>query len=420
MNLILVTIDCMRRDRVSAYGYPRATTPFLDRLLDGALHCSSAHSASPWTCPSVCTMLTGLYPHRHGGGLVPGEWKNLSRDNLPTRLPDAIPSVADLLAQQGYSTAAFGAVWNAHLSIPGRFHAMWMMQTSAKRVVGRGLRWIREQEGTFFLWLHFGDAHEPLDVPLRLRGEFGRVPWMRRVRRWDYTKASDAVPSPRFERYRDARVRLYDAALRSVDAQLASMWEGLKVAGVRDRTLVVITSDHGEEFWEHREEEMASFTDPRDVFGTGHGHNLFQVHLLVPLILAGPGIEPRQETANVTSADIVPTIAEVMGVDAGVVDGRSLLSATDPLRPILAEAVAYGYEKRAVIRGDRKLLVCPGDGIESLYELGPDRREAGALDDPAEATKLRDLLPAPVGVVGERVQATEEIVDHLRDLGYLE
>src|SRR6266540_4145486 len=99
MNLILVTIDCMRRDRVSAYGYRRATTPFLDRLLDGALHCSSAHSASPWT----------------------------------------FPSVADLLAQQGYSTAAFGAVWNAHLSIPGRFHAMSMMETSAKRVVGKGL-----------------------------------------------------------------------------------------------------------------------------------------------------------------------------------------------------------------------------------------------------------------------------------------
>src|SRR5438094_288819 len=78
-NVVVVTVDCMRRDRLSAYGYDRPTTPFLDGLVDGSLHCTSAHSVSPWTCPAVVSLNTGLYPHRHGGGLVPGEPRNLSK-----------------------------------------------------------------------------------------------------------------------------------------------------------------------------------------------------------------------------------------------------------------------------------------------------------------------------------------------------
>src|SRR5438874_2490721 len=90
-NVLLVTIDCLRRDRLSAYGYHRATTPFLDGVLDEAIHCTSAHSVSSWTCPAVVSLLTGLYPHRHGGGIVPGDPKNLSKDNLPTKVSRDIP-----------------------------------------------------------------------------------------------------------------------------------------------------------------------------------------------------------------------------------------------------------------------------------------------------------------------------------------
>jgi arylsulfatase A-like enzyme len=420
VNLVLVTVDCMRRDRVSAYGYERRTTPFLDRLLDRALHCSSAHSASSWTCPSVCTLLTGLYPHHHGGGLVPGEPKSLSKHNLPTRLPEEIPTLSDVLRARGYATAAFGAVWNAHLSLPGRFPTMAMLEKPGPRVLSQAMGWVKEQDGPFFLWLHLGDAHEPLNVPRRLRKVFGPVPRMRNVRRWEYTKSGDDVGSARFERYREARVRMYDAAVRSADGVVASLWEALGAAGLRERTLLALTADHGEEFWEHREEELEAFTDPRDVVGTGHGHNLFQVHLLVPLVFAGPGIEPAHLRHNVTLADVVPTLAQAMGFEAPPGDGSSLLEAVDPSRPILAEAIAYGHEKRTVVRGDLKLLAAPGDRFDRVYRLGPDRREAGVVEDRATAEELGLLLPREAGVVGEQVEATDEIVAHLRDLGYLE
>jgi arylsulfatase A-like enzyme len=418
-DLILVTVDCLRRDRLSAYGYERPTTPFLDGLLDGALHATSAHSVSSWTCPAVCSLLTGLYPHRHGGGLVPGEPKNLSRNNLPTVLPADIPMISDVLAARGYATAAIGAVWNAHLSIPGRFGYMAMVEKAASKLARRSVRWLRTQDRPAFLWLHLGDPHEPLDVPRSMWNLFGEVPRLRKVRTWDYTTSRSAVGSDGFLRYREARIRLYDVAVRAADAAIGELWKALGDLGRRDRTVMVVTADHGEEFWEHREEELQGFTDPRDIFGAGHGHNLFQVHLLVPLVMIGPGIPPGEISENVSLVDVVPTVLEATGVEAPSVDGRSLLGLLDR-RPVLAEGIAYGYEKRAVVLGDEKLLSAPGDGYERTFRLGPDRREAVTVEDGAVADRLRRLLPGEPRVMGEQVEGTEEIVEHLRGLGYIE
>ena len=163
----------MRRDRISAYGHPHATTPFLDSLLPDVAHCTSAHSVSPWTCPAVVSLHTGLYPHTHGGGLVPGEPKNLSKENLPTKLSPDIPTLPEAFAAHGYRTAAEIAVWNANLSMPGRYQRQALLEKPAATLVRKGLRWIREQDGPFLLWLHLGDAHEPLDVPRNLRDVFG-------------------------------------------------------------------------------------------------------------------------------------------------------------------------------------------------------------------------------------------------------
>ncbi|MFN2590897.1 MAG: sulfatase [Actinomycetota bacterium] len=419
-NILLVTVDCLRRDRLSGYGYDRPTTPFLDRLLPTALHCWSAHSVSSWTCPSVISLLSGVYPYRHGGGLVPGDPKNLSKANLPTVVPADVPLLPDLLAAEGYSCAAIGAVWNAHLSLPGRFPQMQMVERPARTLVRRALRWIERRREPFFLWLHLGDPHEPLDVPRRLRHAFGRVPRVPKARRWAYTKADDPVGTPAFERYREARVRLYDAAVRSVDQELARLWDELGSRGLAQDTLTVITSDHGEEFWEHRDEEMRGFSDPRNIYGTGHGHNLFQVHLLIPLLMIGPGVPPGRIDANVSQVDVVPTVLEAAGIPAPPVDGRSLLGPIDPDRPILSHGIAYGHEKTSVVVGDAKLLRSVGDRYEHTFRLGPDRREDGSIEDADQTDRLRSHLPAGPVVVGQQLESTDEIERHLRGLGYIE
>lgn len=414
----MITVDCMRRDRISAYGHERETTPFLDRLLDGAAHCTSAHSVSPWTCPAMVSLHTGLYPHTHGGGLVPGEPKNLSKDNLPTKLSREIPTLPEVLARHGYRTAAEIAVWNANLPIPERYQRQELVEKPAETLVRRGLRWIREQDGPFMLWLHLGDAHEPLDVPRRLRGVFGAIPRGKAYRRWAYTRATDRVDSPAFDRYRDGRIRLYDASIRAVDEALEGLWSGLREAGVRDRTVVMVSADHGEEFWEHRDEEIANFADPRGIAGTGHGHNLFQVHLLIPMIVVGPGVPAGEIRGNVSLVDVVPTLADLTGIEMPRSDGRSMFGSLD--RPIRAEGIAYGNEKSAVIEGDHKLLHAPADGYERLFELGRDRMEVRTLADPILAARLRHELPTGASAMGEQVESDPEILEHLRELGYIE
>jgi arylsulfatase A-like enzyme len=155
------------------------------------------------------------------------------------------------------------------------------------------------------------------------------------------------------------------------------------------------------------------------VYGVGHGHNLFQVHLLVPLLFSGPGVAPGTVQDNVSLVDVLPTVFAAADLDAPPVDGKALIEPINP-RPILAEAIAYGHEKKAVVVGDLKLLSAPGDRYERLFRLGPDRREAEVVDDPGQIAALRRHLPGEAEAMGEQVEATAEIVDHLRDLGYIE
>jgi arylsulfatase A-like enzyme len=422
-NVVLVSIDCMRRDRLSAYGHTRQTTPFLDGMLDHTLHATSAHSVSCWTCPSVVSLMSGQYPHRHGGGLVPGEPKNLSKHNLPTIASSDTPLLADVLRGRGYATAAIGAVWNAHLPVPGRFDEMAMLEKPAPKLISRSLKWMRAQAAArrpFFLWLHLGDPHEPLDVPRSLRDVFGPVPKLKNVRTWDYQRSGDDVSGPGFAAYADARVRLYDAAVRAADASLADLHAAMSADRLLDRTVWVVTADHGEEFWEHRQEELEGFTDPRDIYGVGHGHNMFQVHVLVPLLLFGPGIAPGVIEQNVSLVDVAPTVLQSLAIEVPAsVDGVSLLETVDPDRPILSEGIAYGFEKASVVQGDRKLLSAPRDGFERLWRLGPDRREASVVNDPDALGRMRDAIPGRQAM-GEQVERTDEIEAHLRHLGYIE
>lgn len=416
-NVLLVTVDCLRRDRLSAYGCERQTTPFLDSILDRALHCTSSHSAAPWTAPSVASLLTGLYPHSHGAGLLDGDPKELTRQSLPTVLRPGVPILPEMMP--GYSSAAFIGVWSAALPLRGRFGEEHLQQKNAPKLVRAASAWMRAQEGPFFCWIHLGDPHDPLEVPRHLRDIFGPLDH-KVARRWEFTARGDDATSEAFQRYRDDRIRLYDASVRGADEAVAALWQGLEPP-TRDRTILTVTSDHGEEMWEHRDSELAYFADPRGVAGVGHGHNLFQVHLLVPLVIVGPGVAPAAVDANTSSVDVVPTILEAAGIAQApaALDGRSLTSIPDG-RPIVAEGIAYGHEKKTVILGDHKLLSSPLDGYERAFTLGENRTEAAEIDDPTAIQSLRSHLPPDPGPLGDTAEANDEIADHLRDLGYIE
>lgn len=411
-NILLVTVDCLRRDRISAYGHQRQTTPFLDSLLDSSLHCTSAHAAAPWTAPSVVSLMTGLYPYNHGGGLLGGAMRNVDVDEPPSLLPPDIPLLHELL---GVPSAAFLGVWSASLALQGRLDVMRLMQKKkGSDIAAASVAWMREQERGFFCWVHLGETHDPLEVPRDLRDVFGSAAPYRGTRRWTYTRREDDVTTTAFSEYRDARERLYDAAVLGTDGIIADLWSAM--GDMRERTTLVVSADHGEEMWEHRDEEIASFADPRGVAGVGHGHTLFQELLLVPLILRGPGIEPGAVGHNVSLIDVVPTLVVATGGDIADLDGRELGT---PERPVSAQAIAYGFEKRAVISGDRKLVVSEGDDYERAFAIDPVTRME-VSEEPDLIDELRPLLPPHAVASANRSVIDAEMEDHLRDLGYIE
>lgn len=429
-NVVLVTVDCLRRDRLSAYGYDRPTTPFLDSLLPMALHASSAHAASSWTCPSVASLLTGLYPSRHGAGWLPGPVNDLERDRLPSALHTDTLAFPQYLP--GHANAVFTAVPFATMPVADRFAHVRVRDCSADVLVGEALRWMSEQTPPqpFLTWIHLGDTHDPLDVPADLRDVFGPVKKYREARRWRYTRGEGGSDPSGFASYRADRIRLYDAAVHGVDRAIQTLWEAVQER--EEDTILLVSADHGEEMWEHQEEEQRAFLDPRGVSGVGHGHNLFQVHLLVPLLILGPGVPAREVAVNTSLVDVVPTLLELLGEPIpGGLDGRSLLGMNPSIRngvneghqrPVRAEAVAYGHEKRTLIVGDEKILVSPGDNYAAATLLGPDRTETATAPPPGTLERLAALLAEDVQapVRGPSMQANEEVVAHLRHLGYLE
>ena len=420
-NILLVSVDCMRRDRISAYGYPRQTTPFLDGLLESAAHATSAHSTSSWTTPAVASMLTGLYPHNHGAGTVgSGSSADLSTRDLPSAVTPGVGSLPRMLA--GYRSSAWSAIDLTKFGTPREVFdggGVYPLE-SGNGLTQRALRWIGSAGDPFLCWVHLGDAHDPLDLPRSFR-PFGSPRSRRRARRWGFTKREDDVSTDRFRRYLGDRILLYDTAVRMADEMIGKLWTALPAA-TRARTLLIVTADHGEALWEHRQEDLA-FADPRNVAGVGHGHNLWQEVLLVPLIVIGPDVPPGPIDRNVSLVDLTPTILEAAGVDLpSGLDGISVLSASDAERPIVAEGVAYGYRKVTAILGDRKLLVSPGDAYEGFFRLDRERVEH-PISAPADADALREILPdreaagAPATFTDEERRATES---NLRALGYIE
>ena len=307
-NVLLVSIDSLRADHVGAYGYARETSPAIDTLArDGALF-ESAISSAPWTVPAHMTLLTGLPPEVHDVVTV--------RQKLS---PDAV-TLAEVLQGAGYATAAFvsGPTVMAHYGF-GQGFASYDESMVERRpklggaavsspglvdLVGGWLdRWSAvETREPFFVFLHMWDVH------------YDYVPPPEYVERFDpgYRGNLDAR---RFEtndtisRGMDPRdlqhlIALYDGEIRFTDDHLARLFAKLRALGVLDDTIVVVTSDHGEEFFEHGSK--------------GHAKTLYDEVLRVPLVVRYPRrVAPSQRvTQQVRLMDVAPTILGLAGVTA--------------------------------------------------------------------------------------------------------
>ena len=436
-NLLLISIDTLRADRVGAYTAGLDTTPALDRLARAGVLCRDASAPSPYTLPSHATLLSGQFPSVHG--VVANE-----RRFAATRTT----TLAEILGRAGYTTRAFtsGGFVNAAFGFDRGFegfshvdplrerdsHAFRRLAEKhgvelAERLLDEqgfaGVeRWLRARRGErFFLFLHTYTVHD-YDVSQR----YVRCAELGCARPPVSPRTGTAEEAAAFTPEMRAHVlHLYDAALRYTDERLGALFALLDELGLGANTLIVVTSDHGEEFFEHG--------------ALQHGRTLYEELLSVPLILGGAGLAPRELVRPAMLVDVVPTVLARLGLSCPEhVQGVDLLGRAWPARPIWSEVddrFAHKYalreeQGRKTIHGPTTSgIQFPNERAWELFDLVRDPREerdlAGA-SEPALAGARRRLtemraaleeLGASLGKLGEGELGASTLKE-LDELGY--
>lgn len=392
-HVAVVVVDALRGDAVDP-----AYAPFLADL-DGT---TEAVAPSPWTFPSVTSMVTGQYPHEHGS-LRPAnpEAEGLQ---LPPKLPETVETVSEAFAGAGYDTYGGFGHDTPFVALSGRFatHALFHNITaSAADVFGAYRDWLAGRDRTF-AYLHLADPHIPVDPPAEYWEKHEVDTGISGLRRWRYGDVVD--PTPEVERYREHRRRLYRATVDYVDDEVAALSDDLP-----DDTALVVTSDHGEAFWE----QVALDTERFDGTGTtGHGGTPYEGVARVPLLADGLDLCTDGD-GYVSLVDLAPTLLDAAGLSADLdATGHSMLGGVPPDRMPLVEGTMHGYEKKAVYRGEWKLVAAE----HATAEFALPGEELATIPD-AERERMVDVLPG--WETGEAELEVSGLVEQrLEDLGY--
>ena len=444
-NLLFISIDTLRADHVSCYGYSRTTTPTLDEIADNGTRFAAARSVAPWTLPSFASMFTGRYPTRHGAG-AEGAIRNIATE-LPRPMAADLPTLAGTLRKSGYRTAAITSNPYLHLG-PLRDHDEVISKTvRADRIGALARDWVVRKTGRqpWMLWVHFNDPHEPTmasDAGLRQLGYGDEIlddPGRKALERWgsDAEHLGDpGLSADEAAALLRTKLALYDASILDADTEIGRILETLHRDGELRNTLVVVVSDHGEEFHDHRDEGKTRAEDPRGVYGIGHGHTVYEEQLHVPLIFMGPGARPGQVIEESFSlVDLMPTVLGYLQVappdDLDGVDRRSWIGDDERLDlPFAAESIAYGPERKVWSDGRLKLVCDPVGTPLEVFDMDYDKGEqvnlVDSLDSLVTGALRQQLLDwqefvlsnAPPPLDGATM--TDEMREGLRSLGYVE
>ena len=352
-DVVLISIDTLRADHLSCYGYERKTSPFIDSLAKQGTVFVDARSPSPWTLPTHTTMMTGLHPHRHG--VV---------DDSVQRDPQT-KMLAQVMKESGYETG--GVVSSLYVSSIFGFDqgfdyfedfslhtekANLSGRVQASAVVDRAIKWWKKREPNkpVFLFLHFYDAHYAYEPPKPYNSIFDRPSQKGDLRYRNYFYFKKNPPSEVDFQHLIAQ---YDESIRYIDDQLLRLHRTLKDRNVR----WVITSDHGEEFGERG--------------SWGHAHTLYHEQLHVPLIISGSDIPTQKITSRVGTQDIMPTITSWSESGVQVVnDGIDILGADIPERIFVAETSRFRSCRLSVAAQNYRL---EWDLRSRSFELYSDR-----------------------------------------------
>jgi arylsulfatase A-like enzyme/Tfp pilus assembly protein PilF len=388
-NVLLITIDTLRYDRISFHTDAHVRTPNIDKLAARSKVFRRAYAHNPVTLPSHVNILTGTTPPYHG-----------ISDNPGFKLEDRFITLAEHLREAGYKTGAFIAsfpldsrfglnqgfdLYNDNYGVQ-KLYQVYFAERRAPEVIRPAMEWIGTQTGKWFAWIHLFDPHEPYNPPAP----------------YDQEYAGD----------------LYSGEVAYTDSELAVLFDYLEQKGDMADTLIILTADHGEALGEHGE--------------FSHSFFAYNPVMHVPLIVYIPGEEPGFVDENASHADIFPTVSDVLDLKVPKqIQGESLLPLAagkarsksmiyfESLTPYLSAGWA---PLRGFIRGDLKYINLP---IQEVYDLKRDMEEKINLADKANLLQLekdlknlqKDLRGKSVGQKLDDVE--QDTLNKMRSLGYI-
>jgi arylsulfatase A-like enzyme len=447
LRVILITVDTLRADHLPAYGYRGVRTAALDRLAAEGVTFEEARAQAPWTLPSFCSLFTSLNPSTVGV------------ESGTDRLDDAAQTLAEYLADVGYTTQAI--VTNAWLMRPfnlqqgfhGYYHfderevasyqlgqmawyraanrlgiaEAWhgVTRTGAGPITDEAITWLRgNRDRRFFLWLHYMDPHEPYEpprqfVPTSSEPYSGVYQWSSGY--LDRTKQRTLSPADvrQFE-------RLYDGEIQYTDHNIGRLLDALDALELTDSTLVVFTSDHGEEFLEHGD--------------LGHGRTVYGEQLRIPLILRCPALllSGVRVPDRVRLIDLLPTVLDLLNIEpVRLMQGESLLRLMRApgagSRDCYAEANRSFNSQTSLECGQYKVVSDQLLGNLEVFDLAEDplERRDVAGDNPLVTAELAAALRTaqmnnasvaarlPRSILGGRVVVDDFLRTRLKALGYV-
>jgi arylsulfatase A-like enzyme len=426
-NIIIISVDTLRADHLSCYGYPLNTSPAIDSLAADGVKFSHCYALTPLTAPSFTTMFTSLPPHKHGA----------KRNGLSVYR--TIKTLPEYLKRYGYKTAAIISNWPLRKKLLGIHRGFdsfievftnkrYMMgltnpEGQSPRVNKKALAWLKKnRKRRFFLWIQYTDPHAPYETHKGFRFDYKKVP------------TSTYPPGTRMK-----RIKKYDSEIAFNDHQIGIILNKLKELGLYEDSLIIFHSDHGESFGEHNYFK--------------HGKRLYNSTLHVPLIVKLPGnqIKNTVRHENVSLIDVSPTITSILNMrPIKHMEGLALFNNDQPLlnRKIVCET--YGgtvlfrrkskkYHLKvkpiryAVIENSQKIIYNKKHKSYEAYQLNNDFFETKDIyrSDSSHLINLKQLIENYVTQISTFIKLTtkrrinegalsKEDIDALRSLGYIE
>ena len=444
LNIILISFDTLRADHLGCYGYPKPTSPHIDSFARQAILFTQAISSSPWTTPSHLSLLSGLHPGAIYGGNEGPFAENYYSDKL----------IVGTLKNNGYytigitgglfvdSSLGFGKGFNRYMEIGNITNKSdrpisWKPQYRVPKIFKKATEWIEaNRDVKFFMFLHNFGCHDPYEDTFFLEQEESLG-------------------------FLEQRIALYDGDIRRTEAFFGKLIEKLDSLDLLENTIIVLVSDHGEEFNDHYSENDAIGleleTRVPQISKVNHGHTVYDELIWVPAIFHFPGLRPNKVVLDnqIRLVDVMPTILDYLGIQYdGPIQGMSLVDlmrngerSHDP--PAISERTYFGPEQKSVRMGGYKYIYTddpnkikggrtfPGIPRYAFYDLNndPDEKVNVYARNKDLAKEYHEILQKTLEeslAINEELQRNSQkkekgsatlpdnVVESLKALGYLE